>query len=185
MFFLTTSSCSEFTVPEVFHPLQPRATQHPVLHCKTKMKQKMVAVLYSTTRNSLTCVHCPSFFHTSCFQASARGRVWCNLPAGTIATIAYGPLCLWRLNAFGTCHRCKSLLRHLFQCIDDSKKVSGAQSAEGNVNIDLGEIQLQRCLSKGVYFSNILNCLHYSLANTELYLSLEKGTLHHLGKDLS
>lgn len=34
----------------------------------------------------------------------------------------------------------ESLLCHLFQCIDDSKKVCLAQSAEGNEDIDLEEM---------------------------------------------
>lgn len=71
--FLPTSSCSVFTVPEVLLPLQSTVTQHPVLHCRDKKKEKQLAVLYSTAGNSLTCVHCPSFFHTSCFKPVLEG----------------------------------------------------------------------------------------------------------------
>ena len=116
-------SCSEFTVPEVLLPLQSTATQHPVLYCRVNKKEKKLAVLYSTARMSDSC-SLPILFPHQLFQASARGRTCCSLPASTVATVAYGPLCLWRLNAFGTCHRCKSLLHHLFQCIDNSKKVT-------------------------------------------------------------
>lgn len=69
--FLPAGSCSEFTVSEVVLLLKSTVAQHPALHCRGKKESR--ALLYSTAGNRLPCVHCPSFFHTSCFEPVLEG----------------------------------------------------------------------------------------------------------------
>lgn len=96
---------------------------HNILLFTAGIRRKAATCVLQHSREQPSLCSLPILFPHQLFRASARGRTCCSLPAGTV-TVAYGPLCFWRLNPFGTCHRCKSLLRHLFQCIGHTKNVA-------------------------------------------------------------
>lgn len=87
--------------------------RHSILLFTAGVRRTAASCAPQPSREQAGLCSLPILFHTSCFRP---------VPEGGHVAVFQQVLSLlhtgcWRLNPFGTCYRCKSLLHHLFQCL--------------------------------------------------------------------